>query len=289
MKKLLSLIFVLFFIFYFTGCSKVSEVAIYQLTNQSYSQMMSYIIECDGTTIVIDGGTSDDEEHLIEKIKSISKDNKVEAWFLTHYHKDHTGALAKYLQSGDQSLGIDNIYYNFPKKSWVKNYEENRYQDLVDIDSGLKKYDNKNIVYLNEKIKVDDVSIKVLRTYNENITENAGNNSSSVYKFNVLGTKILFLGDLGVEGGEELLVLNKDAIENMDYVQMAHHGQQAVNEDVYDVINPKYCLWPTTDWLWSNTDGTYKTAETKAWMKKLNVKKNYVANKEDIRIVLKKE
>lgn len=289
MKKILSITLVMFLVCFSTGCSKVDEVAIYQLTNQSYSQMMSYIIECDGTTIVVDGGTADDEEHLIEKIKSVSKDNKVEAWFLTHYHKDHTGALAKYLQNGDQSLKIDNIYYNFPKESWVKKYEVNRYQDIVDIDNGLKEYDNKSIVCLNEKIKVDDVSIKVLRTYNETITNNAGNNSSSVYKFNVLGTKILFLGDLGVEGGEELLTLNKDAIENMDYVQMAHHGQQGVNEDVYDVINPKYCLWPTTDWLWTNTDGTYKTAETRSWIKNLKVKKNYVANKEDIRIVLKKE
>ena len=62
--------------------------------------------------------------------------------------------------------------------------------------------------------------------------------------------KFLFLGDLGVEGGEELLSLNKEAIKNMDYVQMAHHGQAGVNEDVYQVIDPKYCLWPTTDWLW---------------------------------------
>lgn len=289
MKKFLSIIISLFLVCFSTGCSKADEIAIYQLTNQSYSQMMSYIIECEGTTIVIDGGTSDDEEHLIQKIKSVSKDNKVEAWFLTHYHKDHTGALAKYLQSGDQSLKIENIYYNFPKKLWVKKYEENRYQDLIDIDAGLQKYDNKNVVYLNEKLKIDDISVKVLRTYNKNITENAGNNSSSVYKFNIYGTKVLFLGDLGVEGGEELLALNGDAIQNMDYVQMAHHGQQGVNEDVYKVINPKYCLWPTTDWLWTNTDGTYKTAETRSWIKKLNVKKNYVANKEDIRIELKKE
>ena len=36
----------------FTGCQKSNEVAIYQLSNQSYSQMMSYIIEDEGTTIV---------------------------------------------------------------------------------------------------------------------------------------------------------------------------------------------------------------------------------------------
>lgn len=91
------------------------------LSNQSYSQMMSYIIEDNGNTIVVDGGTAADEDNLINTIKEVSKDNKVEAWFLTHYHKDHTGALAKYLQSKSKDITIDKIYYNFPKESWVKN------------------------------------------------------------------------------------------------------------------------------------------------------------------------
>ena len=106
---------------------------------------------------------------------------------------------------------------------------------------------------------------------------------------NVQGTKILFLGDLGIEGGEELLSLNKEAIKNMDYVQMAHHGQAGVNEDVYQVIDPKYCLWPTTDWLWKNEGKAYKTDETKKWVKALHVKKNYVADNGTVRIELKKK
>lgn len=160
---------------------------------------------------------------------------------------------------------------------------------MVAIDQGLKTFDNKEVVSFNQKITVGEDQIDVLRTYNPEITENAGNNSSSVYKMNVQGTKILFLGDLGIEGGEELLSLNKEAIKNMDYVQMAHHGQAGVNEDVYQVIDPKYCLWPTTDWLWKNEGKAYKTDETKKWVKALHVKKNYVADNGTVRIELKKK
>ena len=67
---------------------------------------------------------------------------------------------------------------------------------------------------------------------------------------------------------------------------MFHHGQAGVNEDVYKVINPKYCLWPTTDWLWKNESSVYKTDETKKWVENLNVKKNYIANKGLISIPL---
>ena len=73
----------------------------------------------------------------------------------------------------------------------------------------------------------------------------------------------------------------------MDYVQMAHHGQAGVSEDVYKVINPKYCMWPTTEWLWENKDGVYKTDETKKWMQSLRVDKNYIANKGTVQIKLK--
>lgn len=36
---------------------------------------------------------------------------------------------------------------------------------------------------------------------------------------------------------------------------MSHHGQQGATKELYECINPKICLWPTTDWLWNNDDG----------------------------------
>ena len=138
MKMIIKIVLLYTVILFFTGCENNEDAFIYMLSNQSYSQMMSYIIEDNGNTIVVDGGTAADEDNLINTIKEVSKDNKVEAWFLTHYHKDHTGALAKYLQSKSKDITIDKIYYNFPKESWVKKYEPNRYEDEVQINNGLK-------------------------------------------------------------------------------------------------------------------------------------------------------
>jgi len=60
---------------------------------------------------------------------------------------------------------------------------------------------------------------------------------------------------------------------------MAHHGNTGVNENVYQAIHPKYGLWPTPIWLWTNNDGTgpYTTLETRQWMEDLNVLRNYVS------------
>lgn len=270
-----------------SGCEKKDNDGLYQLPNQSYSQMMSYIIEDNGKTIVIDGGTEKDMNYLINNIKKVSDDNVVDAWFLTHYHKDHTGALAKYLSSNKDDIKINSIYYNFPKDAWVKKYEKNRYQDYLTINNSLELFKNKHITYRKNEYIFGDIIIKNLRTFNPSITSNSGNNSSTVFKCMINNTSMLFLGDLGVEGGNELIELSSKEIKNTDYVQIAHHGQAGVNQDVYKIINPKYCLWPTTDWLWENKEKIYKTDETKQWIGELNVRKNYVAKDGLIHIKIK--
>ena len=269
-----------------TGCSSnSSNNGIYQLPNQSYSQMMSYIIHYQNKTIVIDGGTSEDESYLINKIDQISSNNTVDAWFITHYHKDHTGALASYLNKKDNKIKIKDIYYYFPKESEVTKYEPNRLLDLQTINQQLKSV-NKKEVKSGDNINIGEMNIEILRTYNKNITTNFGNNSSTVYKITVNDKSILFLGDLGLEGGEELINNCKNDIKEMDYVQMAHHGQAGVSEEVYQIIDPEYCLWPTPQWLWENEDNLYKTDETKSWIDKLNVKKNYVCKDDPVFISL---
>ena len=94
---------------------------------------------------------------------------------------------------------------------------------------------------------------------------------------------VLFLGDLGVEGGEKLLKNISGEKLRADYVQMAHHGQNGVSKAFYEVVQPKYCLWPTPRWLWDNDNGggkgsgPWQTLEVRKWMAELGVEKHYVS------------
>ena len=69
---------------------------------------------------------------------------------------------------------------------------------------------------------------------------------------------------------------------------MSHHGQNGVDKDVYRIIDPEICLWPTPQWLWDNDSGTgyntgtWKTIETRGWMQELGVKINYIEKDGDI-------
>ena len=61
---------------------------------------------------------------------------------------------------------------------------------------------------------------------------------------------------------------------NADYVQMAHHGQDAVREDFYKAIDFKYCLWPVPTWVFTPDPVKHpwlETEQTKEWMREKGI------------------
>lgn len=136
-----------------------------------------------------------------------------------------------------------------------------------------------------------DAEFEILYTPNPAYTGNAVNNSSVVLRMHMGGKTVMFLGDLGIEAGEQILAEYGDGLQN-DYCQMAHHGQNGVTRAVYEAVRPKGCLWCTPDWLWDNDLGNgfntaqFKTVEVRGWMDELKAEIHYVMKDGDQRIRL---
>ena len=140
-----------------------------------------------------------------------------------------------------------------------------------------------------DELTIDDLNVQILGVKNPEIVENAGNEQSMVIKFQTPQSSLLILGDTGVNSSEKLLNTQKEKL-NCDIVQMAHHGQSGATKELYTVVSPKICLWPTPAWLWDNDPGTgyntgnWKTIETRKWMEELGVQQNYVEKDGDVTI-----
>ena len=246
--------------------------------------MMSYILKtANGKVIVIDGGVSGDADYLYQMIKEISGgDGHVDLWLLTHIHDDHALALANLLDR-KVPLEIDRACYDFPTLDWVQRYEKGSYRHSKYILEQFEKLKNKGTLPPNSPIQLDGVEIQTLNDRDPSITRNAINNSGLVFRIKTPKTTLLFLGDLGVESGERLVKRQSPEMIKADVVQMAHHGQQGVLKEFYDLVRPKICLWPTPDWLWDNNigrgegSGPWKTVQNRAWMDDLGVKIHYVS------------
>ena len=255
---------------------------IHQLTSQSHSQMMSYVIKTkDGKIIVIDGGTNHDASYLLDYIGNLTGGKvSINAWILTHIHNDHVGAIMECYRNHSDKFTVDAVYYNFPPAELVDTCEGEHGQSdffnfthhFADITHTLKE---------NDTLDFGEIKFKVLYTADFTITTNFINNTSTVLKMFADGQTMIFLGDLGIEGGNLLLEWHYDETQS-DFVEMAHHGQNGVTFDVYKAINPKVCFWDTPLWLWNNDAGkgynthNWQTVIVQGWMNELGVKHHFV-------------
>lgn len=281
--KLLFFSFILAIII-FLSVSSVSEASssctptLYMLSSEQEAQMLSSVIKTDdGKCIVIDGGWTYDAEKLISVIKHCG--GTVDAWLITHADPDHIGALYE-IMSGRYKINISAIYCSLANNEWYNEKTPGTAYFVKQFKERLKKYNVKD-THKNDLIYVGSAKIYVLNDRYD--MDDAVNNSSIVYKIFIGDLSILYLGDLAFNGGEKLLAETPPYLLSSDIVQMAHHGQAGVGEDVYKAISPKIALWSTPRWLWTNQDGNgyFKTLETRQWMSRLKCK-NYVTADGDI-------
>ena len=243
-------------------------------------QTLSMVLETsNGSLIVIDGGFEQDADSLRNHIKDHG--GRVAAWLVTHPHGDHVGALNKLLQANN-GISIYAIYCSLASKEWYTASDPTAADMAIRFIDTLSRLPQNKVHYVskNQMIQVDDVTIQVLNDRydltNTGDSHYTGNNASIVYMLTINGKRLLILGDMCYEGGQRLLEDVGAPGLKADLVQMAHHGQDGVSEEVYQAIQPSICLWPTPKWLWEGDESQYATQTTKRWMVGMGVEKHYV-------------
>ncbi len=274
------------------------EVRLYSLMPEPGSLMQSFVIRTKhGKLIVLDGGIDgtglDAKAYMPAALRAIlgvgQKDYvEVDAWILSHAHKDHFNELRKTLEEykDDENFVVKQFIFDFPEfetpeypaanadsgyLEYLKN-AMNAYAEArgLPVTEGSTYYDDVNGAVANARaiaggceIEIDGVRIEFLQTWRKEDGANI-NNTSLIMRVWVEGQSILFLQDTAVERGLSLIQTYGDDIKS-DIVQMAHHGQGGVSKVVYDKIAATVRIWPTPLWVWDNT-ATYAIEDTRMWV-----------------------
>ncbi len=274
------------------------EVQIYSLAPENQSLMQSFVIRTqNGKLIVIDGGIDgaglNADAYMpaaLRAIAGVGEDDyvEVEAWILSHAHKDHFHELTKTLNAcrDDANFEIKQFIFDFPAydtaaypyahsdaaylnelKAALSAWAEAR---NIPVAEGSTFYDDLNGAYVNAEtvangqwLTVDNAKIEFLQTWD--VSDGTDINSNSlVLRLWAGGQSVLFLQDAAIKAGNRLVGTYGDSLKS-DIVQMAHHGQAGVNEACYQKIDADVRIWPTPLWVWNNTTD-YQIGATRQWV-----------------------
>lgn len=276
------------------------RTVLYMLKETSPYMMGFVIITEQNNCIVIDGGRPEDMPLLKQYIGG----RHISVWILTHPHSDHiSGFVSEMEQNGGADFDIEQICYRFPDyDSWVTRTDvPDHHYFLEELNEMLPAFnrvlprftDKVHLVTQGEKMTVDEIGIEFLYTFHEGLYANPMNDSSLVFKLTTPRKTVLFLGDLGPDGGDILYRESADKLK-ADLVQMAHHGHMNISMEVYAAIAPTACLWSAPLWLYNEPKiphyladterlirmkriRMYGSALTREWMELLGVKEHYVS------------
>lgn len=210
--------------------------------------------------ILVDGGWVEDADYVRSVIASLG--NKVDAWILTHPHQDHIGAF-NVIYNDLQDIQLDTVYtvdMATPEEclavaSWDSVDAYNAFWDL-----GVE---NLQYVYTGDTLELCGLQVEVFSAYGDHVKQYSYdylNDGSMMFKVTGETQSMLFCADVGVGVSDYLLSIWGERLK-ADYLQMGHHGYGGLNDNFYQMVNPKVAFFDAPDWLLKDTTGKYDTPE----------------------------
>ena len=240
--------------------AEIEDITTEQIT--TINTICGYVLRLrDGRFVIFDGGQT--EAHAKTTYEIITAQNVREgkpviaAWFLTHGHSDHINGLRSFIAKYSKDVIVENFVHNLPA------YEQYNGKNVVEIDppkesKGLydrsvayyndieKYYPKANIIVARagQRFEYGTLAIDVLFTcenlYKKQMLDT--NASSVVYSITGDTGRMLILGDLVDPEGGVLNAVYEDELD-CDLVQVAHHGYNNGNIEMYNSMNAEYAIW----------------------------------------------
>lgn len=246
------------------GGDEVSEVTLTQMTLDyiSGSFGMCYIITLkDGSFVIFDGGhvrvingypKTYDYVRLYTLLKELNKrpDGKIviSAWFMTHEHADHFNVFYWFCKQYGSEVTLK-AYCACPCSNAVAYNSVNPEYHTVNgqLTEALEKSGCKRIVTLQsgDEFTLDGIRFEILYTVDDLCPDRLRyfNDASFVCKMTYEGQSVMWLGDVCTSPSKLLRKRYSEDYLKSDIVNVAHHGYNGIEPELYDIIDAKVYLW----------------------------------------------
>lgn len=204
----------------------------------------SFVIQLkNGHFIVEDGGIEADAPYLIDYLESLTPGDEkpvIEAWFMTHAHGDHYGALKKIMMTPEYvaRIYVEGVYFVDPSAS-VKEFFSSGEGSVsqaawyvVNAANTFKQENGKSAEFyrpsLGQRYYFADITIDIPFTMDQ-ITMDAYysadfNDTSLWLMHNIEGQRFLHAGDAGVTSTKMAMSFYDKEYFELDMFSVLHHG-----------------------------------------------------------------
>ena len=266
------------------GEENISDVTVTQMTLDyiSGSFGMCYIITLkDGSFVIFDGGhvrvkdgypKTYDYVRLYTLLNELNKrpDGKIviSAWFMTHEHADHFNVFYWFCKQYGSEVTLK-AYCACPCSAAVAYNSQNPEYHTVNgrLAEALENARCDKIVTLQigDKFTLGGVTFEIIFTVDSLWPKRLRrfNDCSFVSKMTYEGQSVMWLGDAGIDPSVQMRTLYTPEYLKCDIVNVAHHGYNGVESELYDIIDAKVYLWSLYDKIVKNflTDEADKSLE----------------------------
>ena len=246
---------------------------------------MSYLIQLsDGRFIILDGGKADGQFQLVTYKNGLwvadeaspSSDGKrlydtmvsmkpsdhakpqIALWYLSHAHGDHYGLANQFLTTYQNKIELELVAFTIPASADLADANE---QAMNTFKNNAQKNYNAEFwtMHTGQVMELPGATIEVLTTVEDvycggdlsKLTDI--NNTCSVIRIHIGEMSFMVLGDAYPVAGEFMAAAYGDALQS-DIMQLAHHGFNGGVKEMYQLVDPKICLWPCDEFRYQ-TDG----------------------------------
>ena len=233
---------------------------------------MLYIVQLsDGRFVLFDGGDKREEHEkvLLDYLerKRVGERPVIAAWMFTHLDQDHVDNAFDILVNHADQLDVECLGISIPDINDFKLTEEEKpeRQRYVDIairtqNTRLEAFEKAKAAHPNAEVwapkcgehrRFGDMDMHVLITAEERIPEfvYSHNYRSLVMKLTFdSGKTCMIAGDCAGSKRANFIRENfPPEVLKSDVFQVVHHGLYGGNLDLYQLIDPEICFWPTTE------------------------------------------
>lgn len=225
----------------------------------------SALVQTNNKNLLIDAGTPDSSESLINYLKTLGIKN-IDFVVATHPHADHIGGMQSILKEFNVS------YFSAPKVTENTDIFKNMIKTLKEKNISINILSNSHPIDLGENTKVE------IYSPSNNEYDNI-NNYSSLLRISYGETSFLFTGDAEAEIEMEVLKLNKDL--KSDVLKVGHHGSITSTTDSFlKEVSPNIAI------ISSGLDNSYGHPSSQVLKKLSDNKSKIFRTDEDGTIIL---